>query len=241
VTDARARPLVLGHRGAPRDAVENTLGAFSEARNQGADGVELDVHRTVDDQLVVHHDAAAPEIGVLAELDLATIRAARPDIPTLDEVCDVMAGILVNVEIKNSPQDADFDPADRASDAVVELVRRRDLFDEVLVSSFHLPAIDRVRALDDRIRTGYLVVVDPLPLPALEIAHEHGHEALHPYVAALGEAYAADAVARAEELGIDLNVWTVNDPEQVVRLAGLGVHAIITDTPRATVRVLVGE
>jgi glycerophosphoryl diester phosphodiesterase len=238
VTDARARPLVLGHRGAPRDAVENTLAAFAEARNQGADGVELDVHRSADGQLVVHHDADGRGVGVLAEHDLATIRAARPDIPTLDEVFDLMAGILVNVEIKNSPQDADFDPADRAADAVVELVRRRDEFDHVLVSSFHLPAIDRVRTLDDRIRTGYLVVVDPLPLAALEIAREHGHGAVHPYVAALGEAYAADAVARAAELEIDLNVWTVNDPEQVLRLAGLGVHAIITDTPRATLQVL---
>lgn len=240
MTDARARPLVLGHRGAPRDAVENTLAAFAEARNQGADGVELDVHRSADGQLVVHHDATAAQLGVLAEHDLATIRAARPDIPTLDGVFDLMAGILVNVEIKNSPQDADFDPADRAADAVVELVRRRDRFDHVLVSSFHLPAIDRVRALDDRIRTGYLVVVDPLPLAALEIAREHGHGALHPYVAALGEAYAADAVARAAELEIDLNVWTVNDPEQVLRLARLGVHAIITDTPRAALQVLAG-
>ncbi len=229
---------MLGHRGAPRDAVENTLAAFVEARNQGADGVELDVHRSADGELVVHHDAVAPEVGILAEHDLAAIRAAHPDIPTLDEVCDVAVGLLVNVEIKNSPQDPDFDGAERAADLVVDLVRRRDLFERVLVSSFHLPTIDRVRALDERVPTGYLVVVDPLPLPALEIAHQHGHGALHPFVAALGEAYAADAVERAVELGIDLNVWTVNDPAEIVRLAGLGVHAVITDTPRAARRAL---
>jgi glycerophosphoryl diester phosphodiesterase len=232
---------VLGHRGAPRDAVENTLDAFDEAREQGADGIELDVHRSLDGTLVVHHDAEVAGFGILAEHDFGAIRAARPGIPTLDEVFDACAGMLVNVEVKNSPRDADFDPADRAADAVVELVRRRKLHDSVLVSSFHLPTIDRVRVLDPDVPTGYLVVVDPLPVPALEIAHEHGHGALHPHVAALGEAYAGDAVARAAELGIDLNVWTVNEPGEIVRLAGLGVHAIITDTPREARRALGGE
>ena len=192
---------MLGHRGAPRDAVENTLDAFVEAREQGADGVELDVHRTVDGALVVHHDAEVAGFGVLAEHELGAIRAACPGIPTLDEVFDTCAGMLVNVEVKNSPRDADFDPRERASDAVVELVRRRRLHDSVLVSSFHLPTIDRVRALDADIPTGYLVVVDPLPVPALEIAHEHGHGALHPHLAALGEAHAADAVGRAARAG----------------------------------------
>src|SRR4051812_22847046 len=103
VSSAQTRTLVLGHRGASRDAVENTLGAFAEARNQAADGVELDVHRTVDGQLVVHHDAAVDGFGILAEHDFAEIRAALPQVPTLDEVFDVCAGMLVNVEVKNSP------------------------------------------------------------------------------------------------------------------------------------------
>lgn len=232
MTGAQSRPLVLGHRGAPRDAVENTLTAFGEARNQGADGVELDVHRAVDGALVVHHDAVVDGFGILAEHDLATIRAALPTIPTLPEVFEVCTGMLVNVEVKNSPQDADFDPQDRAAAAVVELVRARDLHDSVLVSSFHLPTIDRVHELDPTVPTGYLVVLDPPPLAALEIAHEHGHRALHPHYAALGEAVAADAVARAAELGIALNTWTVNDPAEIVRLATVGLDAIITDTPR---------
>ncbi len=229
---------MLGHRGASRDAVENTLEAFAEARTQGADGVELDVHRTADGELVVHHDAAVDGFGILAEHDLATVRAALPQIPTLSEVLDVCAGLLVNVEIKNSPNDADFDPEDRGAAAVVELVRARDRRDDVLVSSFHLPTIDRVHALDPAIPTGYLVVVDPFPVAALEVAHEHGHRAVHPHYAAMGEAYAAEAVARAAELGLGLNVWTVNDPPDVVRLAGLGVDSIITDTPRVARQAL---
>jgi glycerophosphoryl diester phosphodiesterase len=238
VTGSPPRPLVLGHRGAPRDAVENTLAAFAAAREQGADGVELDVHRSSDGGLVVHHDAVADGVGLLADHDLAAIRAARPEIPTLDEVFDACAGMLVNVEIKNSPHDADFDPSDRGAEAVVELIRARDHADTVLVSSFHLPTIDRVHELDPAVATGYLVVVDPLPVPALEIAHARGHRAVHPYLAAMGEAFAADAVARAAELELALHVWTVNEPAEVVRLAELGVDAIITDTPRIARRAL---
>jgi glycerophosphoryl diester phosphodiesterase len=223
---------VLGHRGASRDAVENTLPAFIEARRQGADGVELDVHRSADGELVVHHDAAVDGFGILARHGLPAIRAALPSIPTLAEVLDACSGLLVNVEIKNSPHDADFDPEDRGAAAVVDLLRRRDRRDDVLVSSFHLPTVDRVHALDPEVPTGYLVVVDPLPIPALELAHEHGHRAVHPHYAAMSEAHAADAVERATALGLGLNVWTVNDPPDIVRLAELGVDSIITDTPR---------
>jgi glycerophosphoryl diester phosphodiesterase len=231
VTVSDRETLVLGHRGAPRAAAENTLAAFAAAREQGADGVELDVHRSADGALVVHHDAAADGLGVLAERTLAEIRAARPDIPTLPEVLDRSAGMLVNIEVKNSPHDADFDPEDRAAAAVVELIGGRAIHDAVIVSSFHLPTIDRVRALDSRIPTGYLVVVDPLPLDALAIAHDHGHRALHPHLACLGEPFVADVVTRSRELGIALNVWTVNDPEEIVRLAAAGIDAVITDTP----------
>jgi glycerophosphoryl diester phosphodiesterase len=229
---------VLGHRGASRDAVENTLEAFAEARAQGADGVELDVHRTADGELVVHHDAAVDGFGILADHDFAAIRAALPQIPTLAEVLDACAGLLVNVEIKNSPHDADFDPDDRGAAAVVELLHARSRRDDVLVSSFHLPTIDRVHALDATVPTGYLVVVDPMPVPALELAHEHGHHAVHPHYAAMGEAHAEEAVARAAALGLGLNVWTVNDPPDIVRLAGIGVDSIITDTPRAARQAL---
>jgi glycerophosphoryl diester phosphodiesterase len=234
VTVSDLRTLVVGHRGSPRSAPENTVAAFAAARAEGADGVELDVHRTADGELVVHHDAAADGFGVLAEHSLAEIRAALPAVPTLDEVFDECAGMLVNVEVKNSPPDADFDPEERAAALVVDLVRRRGLHGSVIVSSFHLPTVDRVRALDPSIPTGYLVVVDPLPLAALEIARARGHRAVHPHFATLDGDAASIAAARARELGIALNVWTVNDPDEAVRLARAGVNALITDLPAAT-------
>jgi glycerophosphoryl diester phosphodiesterase len=236
-------PLVLAHRGARKVAPENTIEAFSVALDQGADGVELDVHRTADDGLVVHHDADAPGLGVLAERTLAEIRAERPEIPTLDEVLDTCAGSLVNVEIKNLHGDADFDPDHRAADLVVQCLARRDgrdgreSGDRVLVSSFNLDTIDRVRAIDDTVPTGFLIM-GVAPMDGLEVCVARGHQALHPFVGLVGGDVAATVSDRARELGVRVNVWTVNDDDEVRRLADVGVDALITDVPDRARRAL---
>jgi len=223
-------PLVLAHRGARKVAPENTVEAFRVALDQGADGVELDVHRTADDELVVHHDADAPGLGVLATLPFAGIRTQRPDIPTLYEVLDTCAGALVNIEIKNLPGDADFDPEHRAADLVVRCLARRDGQDRVLVSSFNLDTIDRLRAIDDAVPTGFLVIgVDPMD--GLDVCATRGHRALHPFVGLVGGDVAARVIQRAHELAVAVNVWTVNDDAEVRRFAALGVDGLITDVP----------
>jgi glycerophosphoryl diester phosphodiesterase len=227
----RSRPLVLGHRGAPHRARENTIEAFAAARAERADGVELDVHRSADGALVVHHDARADGLGVLAEHPLARIREALPWVPTLGEVLEECAGLLVNVEIKNSPGDADFDAHESVARLVVELLEARRGRDSVLVSSFHLPSIDRVKELEPATRTGYLMVVDPDPLAAADVAVGRGHDAIHPFVGVMGPDAAPDVVEHAHGLGVEVNVWTVNPEDEIVRLAAAGVDAVITDAP----------
>ena len=231
-------PRLLAHRGATAVAPENTLQAFVAASAVGADGVELDVHRTADSGLVVHHDAEARGLGVLAERTQAEIRAARPEIPTLDEALEACTGMLVNVEVKNLPGDADYDPAEGVAASVVELLSRRDRRDDVLVSSFNLDTVDRVRELDVTIPTGFLTLVGMDPVDAVEVAHAHGHGAVNPDVRALVGEAAAATVARAHGLGMTVNVWTVNDEHEMRRLATAGVDAVITDVPDIARRVL---
>lgn len=231
-------PRVLAHRGATAVAPENTLQAFVAASAVGADGVELDVHRTADGGLVVHHDAEARGLGVLAERTQAEIRAARPEIPTLDEALEACTGMLVNVEVKNLPGDADYDPAEGVAAGVVELLSRRDRRDTVLVSSFNLDSVNRVRELDVTIPTGFLTLVGMDPVDAVEVAHAHGHGAVNPDVRALVGEAAAATVARAHGLGMAVNVWTVNDEHEMRRLATAGVDAVITDVPDIARRVL---
>lgn len=231
-------PLVLAHRGARQEAPENTLEAFGLALTQGADGVELDVHRTVDGGLVVHHDADAAGLGVLADRTLADIRAARPDVPTLDEVLDACAGALVNVEIKNLPGDSDYDPKGAAADLVVACIDRRGGHDDVLVSSFNLATIDRVRTLSPSVPTGFLTMLGFDPVDALDVCTARGHGALHPFVGMLAGPMAEATVARAREKGVQVNVWTVNDDDEIRRLAAAGVDMIMTDVPSAALRAL---
>jgi glycerophosphoryl diester phosphodiesterase len=219
-------------------APENTLQAFVAASALGADGVELDVHRTADGGLVVHHDADARGLGVLAERTEAEIRAARPEIPSLDEALEACAGMLVNVEVKNLPGDADYDPAEGVAAGVVELIARRGGRDDVLVSSFNLESVGRVRELDASIATGFLTLVGMDPVDGVEVAHAHGHGAVHPDVRALVGDAATATITRAHELGMTVNVWTVNDEDELRRLAAAGVDAVITDVPDVARRVL---
>jgi len=213
--------LVLAHRGANRLSPENTVPAMKEAVDRGADCVELDVHRTADDVLVVRHDAATP-IGVLGEVTTADLARALPDVPSLAAVLDVCRGRLVNVEVK--------DPDPRAAEALVDLLAARASGspDDVLVSSFDLATVDRVRRLAPELPTGFLsLALDPHS--ALVIAHEHGHAAVHPSVWTLLDVDVATFVTRAHDLEVRVNVWTVNDAAQVERLRDAGVDAVITD------------
>ena len=237
-----ATPLVYGHRGASAAAPENTLEAYRLAGELGADGVELDVRRSSDGALVLHHDAALPDGRVVA----STPRSALPaSVPTLAAALDACTGLVVNVEIKNISYEPDFDPACSIADEVVALIAERrgshgsaqgDAVDDevpdegpdhVIVSSFHLGTIDRVKALDAAVATGFLTFVDPLPAEAVRVAADRGHDAVHPHEATVD----ADVVTAAHDAGLAVNVWTVDDPDRIAALAGIGVDGIVTNAP----------
>lgn len=224
-------PRILGHRGAPRVSRENTLDAFTAALAEGADGVELDVHATADGVLVCHHDCVVPEVGLIESLEWSALRAAAPSVPTLDAVLDLCAGTLVNVEVKNSEGDPGYDPTETAADAVVALLAARDRRDEVVVSSFSIASIDRVRALDPQVPTGFLYAPDLANADALLVAKVGGHGAIHPHWVSLAGEDGPAFVAECHDAGVAVNVWTVNDEPVAAALAAAGVDALITDTP----------
>lgn len=225
------RPLVLAHRGARRRAPENTVEALVAARSLGADGVEFDVRRTRDGVLVLHHDPAPPDGPVLATIDYAEMARRYPAIPTLSEALDVCTGLLANIEIKNLPWERDFDAAETVADAVVEVLATRGGSDRVLVSSFHLPTIDRVRACAPHVPTAFLFLAGMDLIEVADLASDRAHRAVHPDVRALAGPEAHDFVVHAHDRGLDVNVWTVNDPADMARLADLQVDGLVTDVP----------
>jgi glycerophosphoryl diester phosphodiesterase len=227
--------LVLAHRGANREAQENTVAAFARAVDLGADGVELDVHRTADGELLVVHDAVGPW-GTIGSCRAAQVRAHAPFVPTLADALDVCADRLVNVEIKNRPGTAGFDGSDTVSALVVELLAARGWDDRVLVSSFWLESIDHVHRLAPSTPTGYLAFAGD-PLDMIGVAVARGHAAIHPGVHLLAGTRAVDVTGAAHRAGLQVNVWTVNEPSDLARLIDAGVDAVISDVPDVALAV----
>ena len=205
--------------------------AFALARRLGADGVELDVRRSLDAALVLHHDAVLPDGRILVETGRADLPASLPD---LAEALDACTDMIVNIEIKNIPHEPDFDPDRAVVDAIVALLDQRGRRDRVLVSSFHLATIDRVKALDPAIATGFLTFFDPMPGDGIRYAVERGHDAIHPHDYTVDEAL----MAAARDAGLAVNVWTVDDPDRILALAELGVDGIVTNVPDVAREVL---
>lgn len=223
-------PLIYGHRGASAAAPENTLEAFELARSLGADGVELDVRRCLDGATAVHHDAELADGRVICETRRADLPA---HVPTLEAALDACRGMVVNIEIKNVPIDVDFDPDCTLADQTVALLRDRGGVDDVLVSSFHLGTIDRIKALAPDVATGFLTFVEPSAVDSVRLAVDRGHEAIHPHYAFVDEAL----MAAAHDAGLAVNVWTVDEPDTMRALADLGVAGVVTnvvDVARAT-------
>ena len=224
-------PLIYAHRGASAVAPENTIEAFELARRLGADGVELDVRRCADAPLVLHHDAALPDGRIIVETGRADLPTTLPDLAAALDACSDM---VVNIEIKNLPHEPDFDPGAAVVDAVVELLEHRGRADRVIVSSFHLATVDRVKALDPEIATGLLTFVDPSPADGIRLAVDGGHDAIHPHDFTVDAAL----VESAHGAGLAVNVWTVDDPVRIRGLADLGVEGIVTNVPDVAREVL---
>ena len=231
----------MAHRGASADHPENTLEAFSGARSQGADWVELDVRISSDGALVVHHDPLYPDGSVIA----TTPAGRRPaHVPLLHEALDVCVGMGVNVEIKNTPGDLgpEVPHALEVADRVVEVVAQRrsgggpEAEQPILVTSFDELTLARVRAGGVGIETGLLVWDLHNDPDAVERAADCGDVAINPWDPFVDEAF----MQRCSRLGLRVNAWTVDEPGRIARLAELGVHGIITNVPALALQVLEG-
>lgn len=207
------------------------MAAFLEAARQGADGVELDVRRSADGALVVHHDAVLPGGVPVAD---ATVADLPPWVPLLDDALAACDGLVVDVEIKNLPHEPGWDPDETVAAEVAALTVERAVVERVVVSSFSVATLDAVRMAEPAVATGLLTLAAFDQAAALATAVEHGCSAFHPH----HEAVTADLVAAAHRAGLAVTTWTVDDPGRLRHLADVGVDAVITNTPGTAVEVL---
>jgi glycerophosphoryl diester phosphodiesterase len=231
------RPLVLGHRGASAYAGDNTLEAFRLAVVQGADGIETDIRLTTDGVMVLHHEPDEEGFGVFAEHSFADVRAALPEIPTIDEMLGATGDMLLNLEIKNDASQPDYDPHQTAAAAVVAWVDDHDLHDRVVVSSFDPETVIRVRVLDDRIVTGQLLDHRTDPDKMLAKVAACNHQWVLPYHQWL-RVGGAGTISEAHDLGLAVGTWTIDKPSRIRTLADYGIDAVITNDPKTALEAL---
>lgn len=208
-------PLRIAHRGMPRLAPENTLAGFALALEAGADGIELDVHATADDVVVVHHDATLDDgtaiVGVRHQSLLDRQPGAAP-IPSLREVCDLVRGRAeLFVEIKG--------------EGIERLVTRalEGYVGTSAIHSFDHALIQRLARSGTPHRLGILYEQDGVDIPSL--MSTHGALDLWPQHALVTRKLVDDV----HSIQGRVIPWTVNETSDMRRLSALGVDGICTD------------
>jgi glycerophosphoryl diester phosphodiesterase len=224
---------VVGHRGSPTKALENTFESFDRAEAEGADGFELDVRLTLDGEAVVHHDAEIVLKGRRVPLatvtipELAELPVERGGfsgfVPTLRDVFlryGREGRILVELKPGPSPRPSLLEFR------VAALVAQMHLFDRVVVLSFSSDMLRRVREIEPRIETclNYDATARR-PEGALWPDLPRGCGAVAPQAGLVSE----DLFARARAQGLAVHCWTVNEPAFAAQLARLGAASVITD------------
>lgn len=216
-----SQPLVIGHRGASGHAYENSVAAFRAARTLGADGVELDIHATLDGELLVHHDPVVPGIGRIdahRAADFAGHRLPNGEpVPTLAEALGLLAGLDVWIEVKTLP------PAlDGAFFAVLDAGPTPERY---AVHAFDHRIIARLG--EDRPELPRGVLLASYLLDNAAALRGAGADTLWMEAALIDPAL----VTELHDDGFRLIAWTANTPEEIARLVALGVDGICGNYP----------
>lgn len=224
--------LLLGHRGVRGSLPENTLSAFRAALDAGLDGLETDLQRSADGEIVLYHDFVLPDGRPLRNLTLSQLREAKENIPTLEELFALAQDYpqtLLNLELKTASWQTDG-----LERAAVVAIRHSGLSGRVLVSSFNPLSLVRVRLYAPELRTALLYSSEgPTWLRTTRSARTFARllhtDALHPHFSLVDE----ELAHWTQKNGLILNVWTVNEAAEVKRLTRLNVNGLMADDPKA--------
>jgi glycerophosphoryl diester phosphodiesterase len=219
--------MILAHRGGTGSWRENTTEAFSKALSLGADGVELDVRRTADGRIVVHHD---PEIAGVGLIHTLSARELPEWVPGLDQALEACAGAVVNVEVKNSPLEPGFDPEETVASEVAAAVEATSPRADggprrVIVSSFWPASLVAVRRRCASVATGLLVHPSLEAAAAADQALQMGCVSLHLFHSQVTPALVTTVHGR----GLAAAAWTVNEAADLAAMDGAAVDIVITD------------
>ncbi|QYJ15139.1 Glycerophosphodiester phosphodiesterase [Rubrobacter xylanophilus DSM 9941] len=252
-------PVNFAHRGASARAPENTLEAFRLGLEAGAGGLEMDLHMTRDGEIVVIHDDTVDRTtdgsGVVRGMSLRELRRLdagyrfSPDggrsypyrgkglrVPTLREVYEAFPHAAVNVEIK--------EPVPGIEERVLRVMEEAGGWGRTLVAAFDHGIVRRFRKVcgeevpTSASRTEVAAFYALVRLGMWRFARP-AYAALQVPVRRRGiEIITPAFVAAAHALGVRVDAWTINEPEEMRRLLGLGVDVVMTDRPEELEKVL---
>jgi len=238
-------PAVVAHRGGANLAPENTLAAFKKALQLGVDMIEIDIEQTSDSVLVVIHDTKVDRTtngqGAVDSLSYDQIKGLdcgswfdtkykNERIPTLDQVLELVDGIAtVLIEIKSG--DERYPGIERRTVEIIHKYRARSW---TIVQSFNKESVLRVKALDQEIKSYYLLggtfasYYEQYILPSKDPGKANfGFDGLAVHHAALNNTN----IEKIKQCGLEVFTWTVDDPLEMERMISAGVNGIITDSP----------
>lgn len=246
---------IIAHRGANKKAPQNTVPAFVTAVNEGADGFETDVHLSKDGVPVICHnytiDATSDGKGEITSFTLEELKKfdfgsyfseefKGTPLPTLDEFLEIATGSnceIINIELK-CPKDSNIGRLVRET---LKSVKKFGCLDRVIISSFSPDVLRTVKEVDARCKTAFLY---PISHPSVcrfilfpfFMVKKIGADIIHPASIAVNK----KIVDIAHSLGMQVNVWTVNERKAIEKLLDMGVDGLITDRPLET-REMVNE
>ncbi|MBD3287270.1 glycerophosphodiester phosphodiesterase [candidate division KSB1 bacterium] len=232
---------ITGHRGSSGNAPENTLSAIKQAVDENADYIEIDIHITKDEQIILMHDDRVDRTtnGEGYVHDLTYPEILRLDagswfdsnfkderVPTLEEVIDLVQGhVHLNIEIKSNV----FIPAH--IEKLIQLIDERDFGEQCILTSFQRSYIEMIHHISPMLRTGLIMNYMPHPQKMLL---EDAFDVLSCNYRLVSK----DIVEALHSSNKEIHVWTVNERADLLRMRDYGVDNVITNYPGAFRKML---
>lgn len=227
----------FAHRGASGDYPENTLLAFEEGIKCGASGIELDVHKTKDNKIVVIHDEDVERTfkgkGLVRDFTLRELKELQTrkvlfegvktaGIPTLAEVLSLIkdSEVILNIELKT-----DKIHYAAIEEDVISMIKDYEMKERVIISSFNPESIKRCKQIDEEIKTG-LLYYEPIE-KVIKLAKDLKADAIHPALRLVSTKLIKEAHAN----NLEVNVYTVDSPIYMRQLIAAKADGIFTNYP----------
>lgn len=227
-------PVVFGHRGASAIEPENTMKAFDQAFQDGADGIEFDVRLTADNQMVIIHDALIDRtsngfglVGKKSFQELLEFNFGKGEkIPLLEDVLKKYGNEKwLNIEIKKQGFEKQL----------LKMLENLKITKNYVISSFQISVLQKINELNNEIPTALLYGVGRLNLP--ELIKKIGCKGIHPKHTIVNRRLMGEA--RYYRLAV--RAWTVDSPRKAWKLTKMRIHGLITNNPKKIIDHLKGK